>query len=526
MLPSSTISSAKAFSLLVWTAVVFWIFLLFIQQTYFSASDLGRHIMNGSVIIQSGTVFQNNLYSYTNPDFAAPNHHWLFGVLVYGLHKLGGFPLITVTIALTYWLGIMSVVALSKRAIGNWPTFISAVLLLPLFAMRTETRPEAFSVLGLSITIIICHWLWQRHEKSERILATAALFFTMLLWVNLHILFVLGFMATGVYFLFSFVYESKQHSLRYLSIIAAQLAAALLNPLGWKTLAYPFTILRDYQYPIAENQSVLFFLRYHPSPKFIFLTILLVALSYVIAVSFKKVSRQKKPIWLISAILIIATALMNRFSGFLQVSALLVAATAISQLRHSSIGKRFFTEKWVQQTYKKVLVGVAAIALLTLLFSTQLINPFGPLFGLGITVGSEDAGLFFKENNLPGPIFNNYDIGGSLIYSLYPTQPVFVDNRPEAYPGSFFTNEYIDAQENEEVWAKLEQKYQFNTIFFFRHDATDWAMPFIIKRMKDSSWAPVYVDDYSLILLKRTDSNQQLIEKLELPPSYYSIQKN
>ena len=38
---------------------------------------------------------------------------------------------------------------------------------------------------------------------------------------------------------------------------------------------------------------------------------------------------------------------------------------------------------------------------------------------------------FFKTENIKGSIFNNYDIGGYLIFNLFPNQKLFVDNRPE-----------------------------------------------------------------------------------------------
>jgi len=59
--------------------------------------------------------------------------------------------------------------------------------------------------------------------------------------------------------------------------------------------------------------------------------------------------------------------------------------------------------------------------------------------------------IFFKENNLQGPIFNNYDIGGYLIFNLFPQEKVFVDNRPETYSSEFFQEDYIPMQEDYDI---------------------------------------------------------------------------
>jgi len=74
---------------------------------------------------------------------------------------------------------------------------------------------------------------------------------------------------------------------------------------------------------------------------------------------------------------------------------------------------------------------------------------------------------------------------------------VFVDNRPEAYPPEFFQNEYIPMQQNDTIWKVEEQKYNFNAIWFYRLDMTPWAQQFLITRVSDPEWVPIFVDDYT-----------------------------
>src|SRR3989344_7654629 len=123
----------------------------------------------------------------------------------------------------------------------------------------------------------------------------------------------------------------------------------------------------------------------------------------------------------------------------------------------------------------------------------------GRSIGIGLAKSVEGAGEFLKTNRVPGPVFNNYDIGGYLIFNLYPKERVFVDNRPEAYAVSFFGNTYIPAQEDDNKWKEIDERYKFNAIYFYRLDATPWAPPFLVKRIKDPKWVPVYVDNYVLI---------------------------
>ena len=156
--------------------------------------------------------------------------------------------------------------------------------------------------------------------------------------------------------------------------------------------------------------------------------------------------------------------------------------------------------------------------------------PYSPFylsrFGFGLAPGVTGAADFFRRSRLSGPIFNNYDIGGYLIFYLYPKERVFVDNRPEAYPASFFREIYIAAQEKEKIWRQIEEQYRFNTIFFYRHDATPWAQPFLIRRLKDPDWVPVYVDSYSLILVRNNSQNQEVIKKFRLPQELFQISRS
>ncbi len=80
-------------------------------------------------------------------------------------------------------------------------------------------------------------------------------------------------------------------------------------------------------------------------------------------------------------------------------------------------------------------------------------------------------------------------------------------------------------QESEEEWQKQDKIYNFNAIFFAYHDATPWGQNFLVKRINDPNWAPVFVDQYCLILLKRNPQNQEIIKKYGVPKSYFQVVK-
>ncbi len=156
-------------------------------------------------------------------------------------------------------------------------------------------------------------------------------------------------------------------------------------------------------------------------------------------------------------------------------------------------------------------------------FSAKL--PWNRNFGIGIDQKQITPINFIKDNKIHGPFFNNYDIGGFMIFGLFPKEKVFVDNRPEAYPKDFFENIYIPMQENEDIWKKELMKEKFNAIFFDRLDYTPWAQKFLLTRIKDSTWAPVFVDEQTIIFVARNKENTEIIKKYELPKEMFGLNK-
>ena len=133
---------------------------------------------------------------------------------------------------------------------------------------------------------------------------------------------------------------------------------------------------------------------------------------------------------------------------------------------------------------------------------------------LGLASGINKSAEFLKQNSLLSPIFNDYSTGGYLIFHLAHSHKLFVDNRAEAFPKEYFSNTYLPALEKNEDWFDLDKKYHFNTIFF---DLTKYEeRTFILNRLQDSNWAPVFADNYVIIFLKRNQLNTSNIRKYEL----------
>lgn len=503
--------------------IISLIFILLISQpiNLFTA-DLGRHIKNGELILSSESgVLSKNLYSYTFTDYSFLNHHWLSGVVFYLINQVFGFlgvHLFYVLLSLVTFL-IFFHLALKYSNIYIASTF--SLMTLPLITSREEVRPEVFSYLFIGIIF----WLLYNFVNGK--LSYKWLFVIVLielLWVNLHIYFPFGLILVGIFTLdrlLLYLFKRDKNILKSIKILIGigiiSSLVLLLNPAGIKGILYPLKIFGNYGYRVFENQSIFFLEKITKFPDILYFKIILILLilSFIhpLYLSFKKRVPDLSPALLLIAALfgylgVIAVRNFSIFSLF---------ALAIISINFAPLYQRI-------KTQINPFIYISFLTVLVIILAT--INPSfweGRQSGLGLMANSEKASQFFLENKLEGPIFNNYDIGGYLIYNLFPSQKVFVDNRPEAYPADFFEKTYIPMQEDESVWNEKLLKYKFNSIFFYRHDLTPWGQKFLITRIQDKEWAPIFVDDYSIIFLKRDEKNSELIKKFELPKEIFKI---
>ena len=113
-------------------------------------------------------------------------------------------------------------------------------------------------------------------------------------------------------------------------------------------------------------------------------------------------------------------------------------------------------------------------------------------------------------------MFNNFDIGGYLIWRLYPQEKVFVDNRPEAYSVKFFSETYKPMQENKEKWLEFSEKYSINFIFFGHTDNTPWGQSFLNDIVKNQDWKIVYINEDAIIFVKNNKKNSNIVSEFSI----------
>ncbi len=507
--------------------LVRFLILLFLLYTYafpvtrkidLAVTDLGRHLKNGELFVRDFRIPQMNLYSYTCPDYPFVNHHWASGAVFYLVKAFSGFSGLSVFFLLLSMATFFLFFHIAWKYSSFETASLTAAFVIPAMAGRFHVRPEAFSYFFLGVFFWILY-NWRDKRIGSRLIYILP--FLEALWVNLHIYFFTGIILIAVFFAECLIRDRAyretplRHELKQISaVFAASLAATLLNPAFIKGALYPFMIMGNFGIDTLDLQSFSQLVRcasagFDFPPLFYFSVALVIfLLSWAPALLEALKGKREFPfvnLTLGAFFLFMASSAARNFTIF-----------AYFALPITAINLRGVFKKDTPGLLGRLLVFLSVILIS---FSLFLAKPqFWPdrkTFGIGLEDGMEDAAGLWRNEKIHGPVFNNFDTGGYLIYYLYPGQRVFIDNRPEAYPAGF-KQMYIACQEDEGQWRALDKVYNFNAIFFSPHVGTPRGQGFILRRLLDPLWAPVYVDERFIIFLKKEGPNQDVVKRREL----------
>jgi len=471
-------------------------------------ADLGRHLKNGEYFFINWQPIKTNFYSYTMNDKFTINHHWLSGVIFYLVYRLSGFYGLSLFYFSLYLLVLLLLFSLAQKKSNFYPALITLIIGIPLFAHRREIRPEIFSYLGIVLYLLI----FENLTKIKNLkLALFCLLLYQTFWSNSHILAVLGPFIAGIYLLERIIKKIYQDIIILITFLFSSILSLVITPFGYQGLLGSLSIMHEYGYRLAENMNLWFMINWSQGGLWIyqyslFLIVLIIFLVLWQVYKLKNI----RTLDILVIIFGFIAFLMNRNLPMFGIISTLWLAELLN--------------KYINRV--KIYIITMILSLLILILANGNLRLINPNTGFGLSIGNEKSAQFFKSQRIQGPIFNNYDIGGFLIFELFPEEKVFVDNRPEAYSKSFFENIYNPALTNEVNWLALDKQYSFNVIYFYRRDMTDNAQSFLYRRTQDPQWVPIYVDDFILILIKNEVKNKKLIEKYGLAKEIFTQSKN
>ena len=497
-----------------------------------AAQDLPRQMQNGADVLTGHfAVFTKNLYSYTEPNQSFANHHWFYGVIVYLMHQAIGYSGMVVfkTIFFLVMFGLLFYLALKKS--GFWLVALFSLPTIFILINRSALRPEMFSYF---FVVLFLYFLldFEEHPEHKRVFWLIPL---QLIWVNTHIFFGIGIMLVLGFLIQNIIIHRKDvfHNIlvkKLFWIFLASIVVIFINPFGLKGVIFSLMVNTSSSFPISSAEVTNVLNAMHNTPGWdsvsiyvYFISVIILALSFISVFIYRW--RTKKSLTMNNFIFYLGAGLGSGLAAFFVVRALplfgIIFFLAITNnlSEFSVFIKSYIKSKWFfsRKTFDIIYVSGFVILIIYLIFigQTKIMNFTQE--GLGLTNYAESSALFFKQQGITGPIFNDTDIGSYLIGELYPREKVFTDNRfGDAYSAGFFSDTYLPFIRDENAWSAGLAKYNFNAIFFYTYDAVDGARDFLFRRIHDPAWAWVYADSYNVILVRNIPQNKGIIQNYQI----------
>jgi len=323
------------------------------------------------------------------------------------------------------------------------------LLILPLLTLlvelRSTVRPELFDY-SLSIFAVMLY-----HRAHGRLKAgnTSLIALLMLFWANYHNS-TLGYILFFGLFVDVAITQARDRAdvfawLRWLSWGLLILGLGFINKGLTHPMIYAFGFSPKWRVYLDEYQSAAL---YSNVPG-------IYALAAVAAATAFLAIRQRRFGYL--AVTLIFAFYSFRLARLVTPCGIIVLCLFASLASDASIWNGLKFRSRVEQKFSAAVY--ALFVLVTLYSSVMLARTFMQENRTSILIRPELVVDYMKERNLSGRIFNDYGIGGYLIYSLWPESAVYIDGRTHIlYPPEHY-EQYLKTRNDPAVFIEEADRY-------------------------------------------------------------------
>ena len=462
----------------VW-AFLLSLFSLAVRQSTSIDPDFWWHLKSGQYIIQSKAIPHVDPFSFTKGGSEWIAHEWLSEVIMYGTFRLAGWPglLIFFSEVITAALGICYQRSDGKPFVAGLAVFLAAAASAPLFGLR----PQMFTFLLASIFIAALDQYVRKGNR--RILWTLPA--GMLLWVNLHAGFALGPALILLFVIMALLDRNRERIRPLLIILVTCVAVIPINPNTIRMFSYPFETLSSpaMQAVIQEWLSPDF----HQF-RFILLAVLMLGTFAAIALSPERIRPGE-----LFALMVLSLAAL-RSGRHIPIFALFAAPIFAKHLSQwlSSRSTKSVTGRTRSVTGAQIILNLALILLPAVTSAREIIDFVSHENGYEARRFPAAAVDFIGEQQLPGPIFNDYDWGGYLIWKFYPGRQVFIDGRADVY-GDAFIYDYLKTYKGDRSWRTQLERFAIRTVLIEPNSA----LATLLRQEK--GWRTAFEDQQAVV---------------------------
>ncbi|MDX2020199.1 MAG: hypothetical protein SF187_08155 [Deltaproteobacteria bacterium] len=455
----------------------------------------------GKDVLATHVIPSVDPYSATAQGQPFAAHEWLTGVLFYRLFvATRGHGLSVLQMLLGLGCAALMFGAVDRQARRSVVFTVIFVASLYVVAFRVDLRPHVLSLLGL------CYVAFALERWPTRRAHLVALVPLQLVWANLHggawlvpvLLFAVALGAVcDAWWRHPASHTRvvrKADALFLLLISAGTAVASLCNPYGWHAGAFALRMGSGQDFMmrnLSEWQPTLSLVNVHDYPFWAFM-IIVAALWVGLAL------RARHTCMADLALALVATALglrCVRFTAELVVLVFpLVVRTSHAVLQSLTLDATRLRRPWAEVAVLCVLItGTASYGYA---FNALQHRSFGTGFAGDLPYAHVN---YMRQHKFHGVVFNDYDSGGLISYSLYPAVRPVIDSRIEVFGAKIF-EDYDHAFDDQTAFETYTRKHDVDFVLLAITPRTS----LLLAGLSTSGHWQLLLDAAGYALLKRT----------------------
>ena len=446
--------------------------------------DIWWHLRNAQLQLTSHRFLTQDVYSSTAAGAPWTNHEWLSELPFYIAWKVAGPSGLRVLTLATLALLFIGIFALGYLYSANLRSAFACTIVSVFFStVSFGPRTLIFGWLCLTAELLAIE-LYQRAQAPAQSYYACIFPLLFLFWINLHGSWIIGIVVFLVWFgagivrchtgaIASEPWTPRQARTLLLSG-ATSVGALLINPYGWRLIAYPFDLAFRQKLNIASVEEWRTLDFHSPRGKAFFLVFALVMIGSLI--------RTRKWALYELAFVAIGTYSALTYSRFLFLAALLAIPLFAKDLSLWIPARPTPDRPWLNGI---ILAGLVLLVSGWQRSSPSCLSPEYPTRAVG----------YLKAFRPRGRVFNDYLWGGYLIWNT-PQIPVFIDSRVDLFERNGAFKDYLDAAHIVNSFAILD-KYDIQYVLF-RRDT-----PLVYLLSHTSGWTIDYQDETTVLLERK-----------------------
>lgn len=502
-----------------------FVFILSLRQL--SDPDLGFHLRYGKWISDHHLVPERDQTTFTVADHSYIDLHWLFQWSIYQLYKAGGYPVLSLGVALLALTLLLVMIQLLK-AMGVSPPILYPALLMFFLVIepRIATRPEIISFIFLASVMVILELFIRRKKNLLFLLPLITI-----IWCNVHALFILGLIVILVYVLSDSIRNRKFSKLPCIAFVAS-LALCFFNPYGWKGVVFPFELLSRFQESNLFHQHIREFMPLSSKVQwaagdylfagFTIMTIILMGIrfrhlnvhEFILTFLFGTgawMAIRNIPL----AMIVMLPYTASHLTGYLKELMIPGNGRQNRHLRWMPAIRR--TAATTSGVLTLLIISLILPRLVTGAWYSDTGSPNRTGTGLNIHLQPAGAAAFIRDNHLDGKILNSLGYGGWL--SWLADHPVFIDGRLEVMEESIYRK--LTHSWNGGL-AALTEEYNIDVICYDYIRYYPWTGQLAV--MPD--WRLVYIDGMAAIFTRAGYREDLHASRLTVNPRRIAVWKS